>query len=101
MVRSKASNRVFEFRPVGGTGAVASSNYDGQFRGDWEYQANQGDLDECNGMTVDGQYGYYVTDTFPWVLGCFKGNLDTSFTAGPQNLQRRSHSHGDAEEHRH
>ncbi|WP_171041140.1 YHYH protein [Pseudoalteromonas aurantia] len=87
--------------PVGGTGAVASSNYDGQFRGDWEYQANQGDLDECNGMTVDGQYGYYITDTFPWVLGCFKGNLDTSFTAGPQNLQRRSHSHGDAGEHRH
>ncbi|RJE73322.1 hypothetical protein BGP78_03410 [Pseudoalteromonas sp. MSK9-3] len=87
--------------PVGGTGAVASSNYDGQFRGDWEYQANQGDLDECNGMTVDGQYGYYVTDTFPWVLGCFKGNLDNSFTTGPQNLQRRSHSHGDTGEHRH
>lgn len=78
--------------PIGGVGAVVSNNYDGQFRGDWEYQAGQGDLDECNGMTIDGNYGYYVTDAFPWVVGCFKGSLDNSFTR-PQNLERRSHSH--------
>ncbi|MBE0370416.1 PKD domain-containing protein [Pseudoalteromonas aurantia] len=86
--------------PVGGTGAVASNNYDGQFRGDWEYQVNAGDLDECNGMSIDGQYGYYVTNAFPWVLGCFKGSLDSSFTR-PQNLERRSHSHDDSAEHHH
>lgn len=65
--------------PVVG-GNVVSSNYDGQFRGDWEYSAGLGDLDECNGMTVDGQYGYYVTDSFPWVLNCFKGSVDASFS---------------------
>ena len=65
--------------PTAGQGAVASSNYDGQFRGDYEYSAGAGDLDECNGMVVDGQYGYYVTDEYPWVLGCFSCAPDASF----------------------
>ena len=30
-------------------------------------------------MSIGGAYGYYVTDTYPWVLGCFKGTPDTSF----------------------
>lgn len=30
-------------------------------------------LDRCNGTTVDGQYRYYVTPTFPYVLGCYSG----------------------------
>jgi len=34
---------------------------------DWEYTGT-GDLDKCNGMSVDGQYGYYVTDTYPCLL---------------------------------
>ena len=61
-------------------GNVVSANYDGQFRGDWEYTVALGDLDECNGMTVNGQYGYYVTDTFPWVINCFKGSPNASFS---------------------
>ena len=65
--------------PSAGTGNIASSNYDGQFRGDYEYVAGSGDLDECNGMTVDGQYGYYISDSFPWVLNCFSGTPDPSF----------------------
>ena len=65
--------------PTAGHGAVASSNYDGQFRGDYEYSADSGDLDECNGMVVDVQYGYYVTGEFPWVLGCFSCVPDPSF----------------------
>lgn len=75
--------------PVVG-GNVVSSNYDGQFRGDWEYSAGLGDLDECNGMTVNGQYGYYVTDSFPWVINCFKGSVDTSFSGFSIE---RSHGH--------
>lgn len=76
--------------PQGGRGSVASDSYDGQFRGDWEYVAKLGELDECNGMTVDGQYGYYVTDTFPWVLNCFKGSVNRSFS---QRESARSHTH--------
>jgi hypothetical protein len=65
--------------PVNGRGTIDSPNYDGQFRGDYEYQPGAGDLDECNGMEVDGQYGYYVTSAYPWVVGCFKGEPDPSF----------------------
>lgn len=54
-------------------------NYDGTYRDDYEYVANHGDLDECNGMTVDGVYGYYITDGFPYILTCFKGTPDPSF----------------------
>ena len=54
-------------------------NYDGQFRQDYEYVIGFGDLDECNGMTVDGAYGYYITDRFPYVLACLKGSSDATF----------------------
>lgn len=79
--------------PVSGQGAVASGNYDGQFTGDYEYVANSGDLDECNGMTVNGQYGYYITDAYPWVLACYKGEIDPSFVKNAPELQNRMHSH--------
>ncbi|NMP31076.1 YHYH protein [Thalassotalea sp. M1531] len=78
--------------PQAGVGLIASNNYDGQFRGDWEYVQGTGDLDQCNGMTVDGKYGYYVTNTFPWVINCFKGQINNSF-ARSEELERRSHSH--------
>jgi len=39
--------------------------------------AGSGDLDECNGRTDEnGNYAYYTTDTFPYVMGCFRGVLD-------------------------
>ncbi|MEP1470041.1 MAG: YHYH protein [Halieaceae bacterium] len=53
--------------------------YDGTYIDDFEF-TDAGDLDECNGMTIDGQYGYYVTDSYPWVLNCFKGTVDNSFS---------------------
>ncbi len=54
-------------------------SYDGSFRDDYQYVENSGDLDECNGMVQDGVYGYYITDGYPYVLGCFKGTPDASF----------------------
>ncbi|ODN41965.1 YHYH protein [Piscirickettsia litoralis] len=53
--------------------------YDGMFRDDYVYVKGSGDLDECNGMTVNGIYGYYITSTFPYILNCFKGTPDSSF----------------------
>ena len=53
--------------------------YDGQFRADYEYIVGLGDLDECNGMTVDGQYRYHVTEGFPYIISCFSGTPDQSF----------------------
>lgn len=60
------------------TGSPGGS-YDGTYRDDYQYVDNTGDLDECNGMTIDGVYGYYITDGFPYVLTCFKGMPDSSF----------------------
>lgn len=79
--------------PESGVGVIASSNYDGQFIGDWEYSEGEGDLDECNGMTIDGQYGYYLVDTFPWVLRCYKGTTDSSFSKAGRALQNLMHRH--------
>ncbi len=60
-------------------GVDPGGSFDGIFVDDYEYSSGAGDLDECNGMTIDGVYGYYVTDSYPWVLGCFKGTPDSSF----------------------
>ena len=38
--------------------------HNGMYNSDWEW-TDAGDLDACNGMTVNGQYGYYVIDEFP------------------------------------
>lgn len=54
--------------------------YDGRFRDDYEYVAGLGDLDECNGQTVNGQYGYYVSEGYPYIIGCFTGTPHPSFT---------------------
>jgi hypothetical protein len=53
-------------------------SYDGQYVDDYEF-TSAGDLDACNGMEVDGVYGYYVTDSYPWVVACFHGTPDPSF----------------------
>ncbi len=46
------------------------------------YVEGSGDLDECNGTTdAEGNYAYFTTDTFPYVLGCYSGVVDLD-TAG-------------------
>lgn len=60
-------------------GVNPGGQYDGTYRDDYEYVAGLGDLDECNGMTRDGVYGYYVTQVFPYILSCYKGSVDASF----------------------
>lgn len=55
-------------------------SYDGTYVDDYEYIEGLGDLDECNGMMRDGIYGYYVVNAYPWVLKCYKGTLNESFS---------------------
>lgn len=61
-----------------GSGSPGGS-YDGTYVDDYEYVAGSGDLDECNGMMLNGVYGYYVTNAYPWVLACYKGTTHSSF----------------------
>ncbi|WOH38008.1 sulfatase-like hydrolase/transferase [Thalassotalea fonticola] len=71
------------YQVIGGSRPTTNGSpggvYDGTYRDDNEYVEGLGDLDECNGMTVDGVYGYYITDGFPYVLNCFKGTPDPTF----------------------
>ena len=68
---------------LGGSSAEYSEQpYDGVFRQDYEYVEGSGDLDECNGMFSDGSYGYYVTNGYPYIVGCFKGTPDSTFVGG-------------------
>lgn len=64
-------------------------SYDGTYTDDWQF-TGAGDLDACNGMLVDGQYGYYVTDTYPWVIKCFTGTPDTSFEKSVDSQHKAS-----------
>lgn len=64
-----------------GEGAFPGGRYDGTYVDDYGF-TDAGDLDECNGMTRDGVYGYYVTDGYPWIIGCFAGTPDDSFRKG-------------------
>jgi arylsulfatase A-like enzyme len=54
-------------------------SYDGSFIDDYEYVEGLGDLDECNGMTLNDDYAYYITVGYPYVLSCFSGTPDSSF----------------------
>lgn len=48
------------------------------------FAAGSGDLDQCNGRVDDnGNYAYYTTDGFPYVLGCFRGEVNLITPVGP------------------
>ena len=51
------------------------TNPDGSFVSDWEYVKGQGDLDECNGIILDGKYIYLVTDNYPYAGRCLMGEF--------------------------
>ncbi|MEM9563569.1 MAG: YHYH protein [Actinomycetota bacterium] len=54
---------------------------DGTYTSDWEFDSTVGDLDRCNGTTIDDEYLYVVTDGFPFLPRCLNG----AFTpTGPQ-----------------
>ncbi|MGJ8593431.1 MAG: YHYH protein [Aquaticitalea sp.] len=57
-------------------------HHDGTFTSDFEYVSGSGDLDECNGITIDGNYMYLVTAEFPYISRCVMGEV-------PQEEQRQ------------
>ncbi|XMO87648.1 sulfatase-like hydrolase/transferase [Algibacter sp. AS12] len=84
-------------RPGDGISAPCGP-YSGKYTNDFEYIAGKGDLDDCNGIeasvtltTAQGQekfaYYYVVTQDFPQISRCMKGNFNDSFisSAGALN----------------
>lgn len=87
---------VLSTEPRTGTGCVGSSALggeavddlegtvpDGTYTSDYVFDASAGDLDECNGTTVDGVYVYLVTDDFPFVGRCLNGEVSEQQGGGP------------------
>ncbi len=68
-------------RPSGRSGP--GGRYDGTYTADYEYRSGHGDLDECNGHTVDGVYHYHLTRQFPNVPRLWRGTPDPSFFKRP------------------
>jgi hypothetical protein len=69
---------------------IAESSPDGTFVSDWVYQKGLGDLDECNGIEIDGVYCYIVTSEYPYIGRCLKGKFEEIHPAHP----RGRHHHG-------
>ena len=62
-------------------GSCPEGIYDSTYIQDYVYDpaTTKGDLDECNGMTRDGHYAYYLTDGYPYIIKYFKGKPNESF----------------------
>ncbi|MEM7324970.1 MAG: YHYH protein [Actinomycetota bacterium] len=60
--------------PAGGDGVdIAGTTADGTYGSDWVHSPDNGDLDSCNGTTIDGQYAYLITDEYPYIGRCLNG----------------------------
>ena len=70
-----SSYRLKSGQRSGGPGGA----HTGLYTQDWVYQAGAGDLDACNGTTVNGEYVYLITGEFPYLPRCVYGTVDASF----------------------
>ena len=58
----------------------------GRYEEDW-YFAGSGNLDECNGAyDINGDYGYYITDKYPFTPPCIFGIREPSFSKQSPSL---------------
>lgn len=53
--------------------------YDGHYTQDFVFHATSGDLDQCNGLTIQGEYVYLLSTEFPYIPRCWQGVADQSF----------------------
>ena len=68
---------------------LQGTNPNGTFVSDWVYEAGLGQLDECNGIEVNGTYAYFVTKEYPYMSRCLKGVFKGIERKGPP-----PHRHG-------
>lgn len=52
---------------------IEGTTPDGTYDRDWEFVEGLGNLDSCNGTYVNGEYVYFLTDTFPYGPRCLNG----------------------------
>lgn len=63
----------------------------GTYQPDWEYVKGLGDLDECNGVMLNGKYVYLITDDYPYIGRCLMGEYEEAQRGkGPRPRRRKS-----------
>ncbi len=70
-------------RPSGPGGS-----YDGTYNEDYEFVGNESGLDDCNGGQLQGQYVYFVTDSYPFVSRCLSGVVSADFNKANHRAER-------------
>ncbi|MEM9463905.1 MAG: YHYH protein [Actinomycetota bacterium] len=65
--------------PAGTVVDLAGTTPDGTYGSDFDFVDGAGDLDECNGTEIDGEYVYVLTDEYPYIPRCLMGEA----AAGP------------------
>ncbi len=72
--------------------------YDGTYTADFSFIEGSGNLDQCNGAIIGGEYVYFMTKEFPFAPRCLMGLADVSFSRhgspamgqGNQGLDRQN-----------
>ncbi len=54
-------------------------NYDGTYNQDYKFIESTDKLDRCNGGLLDAKYVYFITNKYPFVPRCLRGNVSNSF----------------------
>ena len=75
-------------RPTGPGGT-----YDGTYNEDYVWVGGTDDsgqprLDQCNGGRLNGQYVYFVTDSYPYVSRCLSGVVSADFNKANHRAER-------------
>lgn len=84
----KGEDCIYE-NPMKSRDISVGGHHDGTYGSDYEFVANSGDLDECNGITVNGKYMYLITKDFPYVGRCLMGEVDNKEQKDSLNRQHQ------------
>jgi hypothetical protein len=66
----------------GDTVDIDGSAPDGTYTTDWVFGTDNGELDECNGVEIDGDYAYVMTDEWPFIGRCLNGEFTETGPGG-------------------
>ena len=59
--------------------------FDGTYTNDFKFVPKSGDLDKCNGLNIEQDYIYLITNSFPYIPRCWVGKPHISFLTRPDN----------------
>ena len=70
--------------PAGGNTVSINGTFpDGTYTSDWIHTTTDGKLDTCNGISINNEYIYLMTDTFPYIPRCLNGQVSESTSGRP------------------